>query len=262
MQRKLLEKIPEAFPDDIRKFISDAKIFDSSCSPEARVYFIDKGEGFYLKRAEKGALEREAVMNSYFHSKGLAPEVLKYATEEEYDWLLSCAARGEDLTHKDYLAEPKRLAVRLGEILRALHETDYTGCPVMNRTAEYLSFADKNFREGTYDKSAFPDSFGYRSAEEAYSLLAEGRESLRADTLIHGDYCLPNIMLDGWGKHTFIDLGNGGVGDRHIDLFWGAWTLWFNLKTNDYRDVFLDAYGRDKIDERLLRVIAASEVFG
>ena len=45
--------------------------------------------------------------------------------------------------------------------------------------------------------------------------------------------------------------------------FWGgAWTLWFNLKTNKYHDRFLDAYGRDKIDESLLKVIAAAEVFG
>ena len=261
MQRKILSVIPEDFPDDIRRFIGEAVLFDSSCSPEARVYFIDKNEGYYLKRSFSGSLEREAQMNAYFHSKGLAPEVLKYVTMDGHDWLLSAAARGEDLIHNDYLSEPKRLAVRLGEILRSLHETDYTGCPVMNRTAEYLAFADKNYAAGSYDKSAFPDNFGYRSSEEAYAVLSSGRSQLRSDTLIHGDYCLPNIMLDGWHTHTFIDLGNGGVGDRHIDLFWGSWSLWFNLKTNSYRDLFLDAYGRDKINYALLRVIAAADVF-
>ena len=262
MQRKPIFEIPTDFPDDIRRFVGRSPLFDSSCSPEARVYFINKDAGYYLKRAAEGALAREAQMNAYFHSKALAPEVLKYATVDGRDWLLSAAAKGEDLTHSDYLSHPKRLAARLGEMLRDLHETDYTGCPVMNRTAEYLAYADKNYHAGTYDKSAFPDSFGYRSAEEAYEALEKGRAYLKADTLIHGDYCLPNVMLDGWKRHTFIDLGNAGVGDRHIDLFWGAWTLWFNLKNNDYRDTFLDAYGRDMIDTELLRVVAAAEVFG
>ena len=80
-------------------------------------------------------------------------------------------------------------------------------------------------------------------------------------TLLHGDYCLPNILLDNWQLSGFIDLDAGGIGDRHIDLFWGIWTLQFNLKTDRYRDRFLDAYGRDKVTEELLRVVSAAEVF-
>ena len=85
---------------------------------------------------------------------------------------------------------------------------------------------------------------------------------LKTDTLLHGDYCLPNILLNNWNFSGFIDLGNGGVGDRHIDLFWGAWTLFFNLKTDRYRDRFLDAYGREDVEEDMFPIIAACEVFG
>ena len=93
-------------------------------------------------------------------------------------------------------------------------------------------------------------------------LFNENKDLMKNDTLIHGDYCLPNIMLDDWRFSGFIDLGNGGVGDKHIDLFWGAWTLNFNLKTDKYRDRFLDAYGRSDIEEEMFKVIAAAEVFG
>ena len=85
---------------------------------------------------------------------------------------------------------------------------------------------------------------------------------LKSDVLLHGDYCLPNIMLNNWQFSGFIDVGNGGRGDRHIDLFWGIWSLNFNLKTDRYRNRFLDAYGRDKVDEARLHVVAAAEVFG
>ena len=47
-----------------------------------------------------------------------------------------------------------------------------------------------------------------------------------------------------------------------MDLFWGMWSLEFNLKTDRYKDRFLDAYGRDVIEEELFRTIAAAEVFG
>jgi kanamycin kinase len=34
------------------------------------------------------------------------------------------------------------------------------------------------------------------------------------------------------------------------------------LHTDAYRDRFFDAYGRDRVDEDKLRIIAAAEVFG
>ena len=68
-------------------------------------------------------------------------------------------------------------------------------------------------------------------------------------------------MLDDWKFSGFIDLDSSGMGDRHTDLFWGIWTLNFNLKTNAFRDRFLDAYGRDVLIPEKLRTVAALEVF-
>lgn len=198
-------------------------------------------------------------MTDYFHKKGLGAQVLEYSSGER-DLLLTERVRGEDCTH--YLDEPRRLCDTIATELRSLHELDFSDCPVKDRTGEYIATAHRNYRTGNYDSSHFPDSFGYTSADEAYAVLTAGEGALRADTLIHGDYCLPNIMLDSFALSGFIDLGNAGVGDRHIDLFWGAWTLAFNLKTDEYRDRFFDAYGRDKINTDILRTVAAAEVFG
>ena len=251
----------QTVPEQFHQLILGSDVYDSSCSPEARVLFIDKGEGFYLKSAPKGTLEAEAQMTAYFHSKGLSAEVLAYESLDR-DWMLTARVPGEDCTHAQYLAQPERLCDILGERLRMLHETDYAQCPVKDRMIAYKALAETNYRTGSYDKSQFPDSFGYASAEEAWSVVQRDGHLLKADALIHGDYCLPNVMLDDWRFSGFIDVGNGGVGDRHIDLFWGAWTLWFNLKTDRYTPRFLDAYGRDRIDTDKLRIVAAYEVFG
>lgn len=261
MKKILLNQIPEEIPQDIRRFVSGADIYDSSCSPEARVYFIDKENGYYLKCVGSGSLEKEAEMTKYYYSKGLSAEVLNYISNDR-DWLLTTAVIGNDCIHEDYLMNPKRLCDTIAYELRKLHETDYTDCPISNRTAEYLDKAEKNYLTGNFDKSQFPDGFGYHSAKEAYDFLTAEKDALQSKVLLHGDYCLPNIILNNWKLSGFIDVGNGGVGDRHIDLFWGTWTLWFNLKTNKYHERFLDAYGRDKADESKLKIVAAAEVFG
>lgn len=262
MKRTLIDKIPIALPSELCRFTEGAKIYDSSCSPEARVYLIEREGGCFLKSGEVGTLKREAEMTGYFHSIGLGAEVLHYSTFEGRDLLLTSRVRGEDCTHHEYLENPTKLCDTVATKLRELHELRYTGCPVQDRTADYLALAEENYRTGNYDSSHFPDSFGYASAEEAIAVLRDGKGALKNDVLIHGDYCLPNIMLDDWRLSGFIDLGNAGVGDRHIDIFWGTWTLWFNLKTWQYTDRFLDAYGRDKANPEILKVIAAAEVFG
>lgn len=262
MKKTKILSLPFDTPDEIVDILSGAVIFDSSSSPEARVYFIDKDEGYYLKASESGSLNKEALLTRYFHEKGLSSEVICYFSSGDRDILLTSRVAGDDLTAKKYLDEPKRLARRLGEELRALHETSFDGCPIADRNKDYLALADQNFRSGIFDNSLDLQPFVYKSSDEAYKALSQIRAELKSDVLLHGDYCLPNVIFNEWRLSGFIDLGGGGVGDRHIDLFWGAWTLKFNLKTDAYRNIFLDAYGRDRIDNEMLRGIAAAECFG
>ena len=259
MQRIPIEIDYDVYPVWVRAFIKDAGIFDSSCSPEARVIFIDKDEGYYLKKAPKGALEAEKELTEYFHAKKLATEVLGYESSE-HDWLLTRRVKGEDCTYGKYLDDPKRLCDTTATLLRQLHEVDFTDCKV-DRVKSYIETVEKSYRRGHFDND-LTDETRKLGREEAYRIACEGAENLKREVLLHGDYCLPNIMLDDWRLSAFIDLGNGGIGDRHIDLFWGAWTLKFNLGTDCYRERFFDVYGRDKVDFEKLKIIAAMECFG
>lgn len=261
MKKTLLRKLPFAVPRELERVVSGAQVYDSSCSPEARVYFLDKDGGYYLKAAKKGDLQKEAQMTAYFHSLGLGAEVLAYISGE-CDLLLTAKLPGEDCLCEEYISNPERLCDTIAQQLRKLHELDYTDCPVADRTAEYISTVEANYRKGICELQLFSGCYEFASSEEAKKVFDGGKSTLKRDVLLHGDYCLPNIMLDRWKPSGFIDLGCGGVGDRHIDLFWGVWTLWFNLKTNRYKQRFLDAYGRDKVEEDMLEIIASAEIFG
>lgn len=260
MKRTPIETDLSHFPAPFHNILKDAQLYDSSCSPAARVYYIKKEDGFFLKSAPAGTLETEARMTQYFHSKNLAAEVLGYVRDER-DWLLTRRVSGEDCVDGKYLDDPKRLSELMGLLLRRLHETDVSGCPI-DRTKRYIDTAIHNYHTGNYDSSHFPNNWGYACADEAFRVVQEMAPRLKSDTLLHGDYCLPNVILSDWEFSGFIDLDAAGLGDRHIDLFWGAWSLGFNLKTDAYRDRFLDAYGRDQIDSEILNAIGAFEVFG
>jgi kanamycin kinase len=260
MRRTPTDKPP--LPSCLLKYTIGAQIFDSSCSPEAKVYFIDGKEPLYLKRAETSTLESEAKMTNYFHSIDLGVEVLEYLNCDGYDWMLTRAARGEDCTHSDYLSDPKRLARLLGEELRRLHSVDPFASPIQNRLEVYNNTVIENYKKKQFDLSYLTDSQKHLDIDGAFGYYSENAKRLKSDTLIHGDYCLPNVLLDEWRLSAFIDLGNSGVGDRHIDIFWGAWTLKFNLGTDEYREDFLSAYGKDVIDESLIDAVSEAEVFG
>ena len=258
MKRTLIQPDLLQFPAPFQSLLTATPIYDSSCSQEAQVYFIDRDQGYFLKSAPAGALQKEADMDRFFFQHGMGPQILSYLTDDR-DWLLTTRIPGEDCTH--YLSDPKRLCETTAQLLRQLHDTPIEGCPVPDRTADYVATALENHRTGHYDAALFPDNWGYTSAADAFAVVQEFAPVLKSDTLLHGDYCLPNIILDHWRFSGFIDLGTGGVGDRHIDLFWGIWTLFFNLKTDVWSDRFLDAYGRDRIDKDVLKAIAAFEVF-
>ena len=174
MKKIPISHLPATLPESLRRELENAPLYDSSCSPEARVIYIEKNEGLYLKIAEQGTLSREAQMTAYFHGKGLGTEVLSYVSAEE-DFLLTRAVRGEDLTHEGYLSNPERLCDTLAVTLRALHETDFHGCPAERRMTEYLALADRNYKAGKFDATLFPEGIGFESAERAYAVLNDGR---------------------------------------------------------------------------------------
>lgn len=251
-----------AFPEPILEIIKDAEIYDSSCSPEARVYFVDKEDGMFLKEAEEEALCREASMTAFFHTLGLSAEMLYYGSSNEKDYMITRRIPGEDCTYEIYLGNPKRLCDLWAKLLRSLHETDASECPIQSRMETYRKSVEAGLSERNYEPDLFKGIWEFASFDEAAYVAKEGLVELKSEVLLHGDYCLPNVILDNWRLSGYIDLGNGGIGDRHIDILWGIWTLKYNLGTALYTDRFMDAYGRDAIDEEKLRAIAAMEMVG
>lgn len=243
------------YPTQLHWLFEDAEVYDSSSCSGATVLFFDTG--YYLKTDEKGALADEADRTRFFHRLGLGVEVLAYLSQDR-DYLVTRMAEGEDLTH--YRSDPKRLCRELAHALRMLHSRRVDGMSISPRLQRYLDSAASG--AGCYDESVLMKRFPIASREEAWAIMRKNKHRLKCDTLIHGDACLPNVILKDWKFSTFIDFSLSGAGDKHIDLYWALWSLQFNLKTEDYTDYFLDCYGQENFEMDMLWVVAAFELFG
>ena len=245
----------DSFPKEIRHLFRDANVFDSSCSSDASVYYIDTG--YYVKTGSPHSLTDEAVLTNLFYERGLGVEAIAYVSADR-DYLVTRSAVGEDLTH--YLQNPEKLCELLASSLLRLHSQPVGDVPVSSRYRRYIDSANGSFDGGCYDESVLTDRYTVKSKEEAWAIMQASKKLLAADTLIHGDACLPNIIQNNGSFSAFIDFNMSGAGDKHIDLYWAIWSLWYNLKTDEYTDLFLDLYGRDKFDFELIRAVAALEL--
>lgn len=256
MKRTKIDLPIQDLPSELHPFLSNAELYDSSASSNASVLYIHPE--YFLKIDGCGELKQEALLTEQFHRRGLGPAVVRYLSEDR-DYLLTKAVPGEDCLA--YLDDPQRLCRVLAHALRRLHELPPAGLPKSARLERYLVSA-KDRDGGYWDESVQMPEFMVRTRDEAWEIMQANKHRLRDDTCIHGDFCLPNIILDRGRFRSFIDFPMAGAGDRHIDLYWAVWSLRYNLKTGRYTDRFLDLYGRDGFDYDMLRVIAAFEVFG
>lgn len=74
-------------------------------------------------------------------------------------------------------------------------------------------------------------------------------------TLIHGDFCLPNILVKDNKVVGFIDLGDSGIGDPWRDYAWCIWSLEYNLKSKNYTPLLLSKLNINFNEEKYKKYI-------
>ena len=242
------------FPLALQPYLEGVETIDCSGRSIATTLFLESG--YYLKIGPKGYLEKEAQFAKWFNAKGLSAEVVLFLSENK-DYLLTRKAAGEVLTA--CLDQPKALCKALAMGLHQLHSLSVKDFPVSEKMDTYIQTAEQHYHKGCFDKSLLVPWIGLADREEAWQLFQANKHRLQRNVIVHGDYCLPNVLMKDSKFSAMIDLGQAGVGDRHIDLYWALWSLWYNLGTDLYNDYFLNCYGRDLVDDELLKTIAAIE---
>ena len=173
------------------------------------------------------------------------PEVLDCGSDGAVDWLLTVGLDGTDATKHMLRDHPAKLVRALARGLAALHGTaPVESCPFQFTADAAIAHVRHRAEQGLIDpdEHLHPEHrhLSLDAAIKELERLAPGEEDL---VVCHGDYCLPNVMLDASGRVTgYLDLGELGIADRWWDVAVGAWSANWNLGPG-WEELFISSYG-------------------
>lgn len=193
---------------------------------------------------------REEAARILWASKHLpVPALLDHGSEGGFDWMVTRGLPGRPAVDPDLMADPQRLVPILAEGLRRFHEAPAADCPFEFRAGPALEHARARAEAGVIDpEEDLHEEHRHLGVEEALGELQRLFPDDEDLVVCHGDYCLPNVLVEGDRAVGFVDLGELGVADRWWDVAVGAWSCTWNLGPG-FEGLFYRVYGIEP-DER------------
>lgn len=217
------------------------------------VYQIERAhDTLYLKVAsgyQVCELDEEVDRLRWLRGRLSVPQVLYAGDADNRRYLLMTAAPGLTAIDPDLTLAPETITRLLAEGMKAMHTLDITDCPYDHRLDQRLLLARGRMMQGLVDEMDFDSDRQGRTANAVYADLLATRPANEDLVFTHGDYCLPNILIDPQQQRIsgFIDLGRAGMADRHQDIALCARSLAYNLGAS-WIPLLFDTYDREHID--------------
>ena len=245
----VMEYIPEYIARYLRGYQSTGENLRTASA--AFVYHFSRAGdlGFYLKinaQCEVVGLRPEAEHMRWLEGKLDIPQVIHYMEEGGRQYLLSEALPGQPAHWRNQHGDKGQLVQILAAGLRKIHAVDIGNCPFDRSIDALIERVEKQLSLG-YLGREYLDAGGWQTATEALIWLDQHRPSGEDLVFLHGDYCLPNVLVEDGALTGFVDWGYAGAGDRWIDLVACAHSVQRNLGA-EWSEVFLKAYGVGEMD--------------
>ncbi|MFC0472225.1 APH(3') family aminoglycoside O-phosphotransferase [Halalkalibacter kiskunsagensis] len=215
--------------------------------------FLLKGSTYnhYLKIQPNNSVENlyhEKEKIEWLQGKLSVPEVLYYDKDEVNEYLLVTEIKGINASDKSYEANIHLLMELLALGLKTLHRLSIENCPFNQKLDIKIEEAKRRVENGLVDEEDFDEIRIGLKARDLYKELILNKPQNEDLVFTHGDYCLPNIIIDQGKVSGFIDLGRAGVSDRYQDLALAIRSITYNFG-EEYIPFFLKEYGYKELDE-------------
>ena len=142
----------------------------------------------------------------------------------------------------------KGLGYKLGEELRKIHDLHTKNPEFYNNTTDELlkQVIEKIDAIMPQIIEMYPDA----TRESVIQFMESNKPE--NDVLVHGDYSLPNILVDEAGNIGFIDLGDVSISSKYFDFFYLVKSLKRNKKYDELSD-FMRGYGIKEFDTTYMK---------
>lgn len=211
------------------------------------------GETRYLKLRvgrRQGQLTDERDRLVWAHGRLPVPRPLDHGIADGMEWLLLSGLPGRDATHPDLTGDQATLVGLLAQGLHAFHDVDPRDCPFDFRLDTALDRARHRVEEGLVVPEDLHREHQHLTPADVLARLVDERPRTEDVVVCHGDYCLPNVLIQGGQVVGYLDLGDLGLADRWWDLAVATWSVTWNLGPG-WEDLFLEAYGVAPDHERV-----------
>lgn len=249
-----IDEIICSFPKELKELLEGCSYEENKvgCS-NTMVYKViskDGKDNRYLKVSsnEFENFNYEVDLLNWINGKLPVPRVLYHGYSGEYEFFLMSEICGKDSSVIDENTDKVKVAKALARGLRVIHSVPIKHCDFDQSLETKLRIAEFNVENDLVDEKDIRNSAPDATPEDILQTLKQNKPHSEDSVLTHGDYCLPNIILDkDYNISGFIDWGRGGVSDRHQDIGIGCRSIKRNLG-EEMVPVFLEEYGLDKID--------------
>lgn len=248
-------------PEPIRKSIEGAKV---TAGPKTNQHRLVRPGRHGRKSVEALLVVGEPASSAgvlveldtlaWLNERAGAPQVLASARGRNgSEWrILALPDGAEPVPSGRHGVDPSAVSARLAETLRSLHDLPADDCPTDASTVRLHERARHRVGQGQVGRT---DTGPYRNIdpERLLAIAADQFASLPNSNraVVHGNLDLDNVWISPSGDIVFSDWTLAGRGDPHRDVAVVAASL-SEVYGPALVAPFLDAYGLDTIDLRVL----------
>lgn len=212
----------------------------------------------YLKAAAQGPtttkqLQAEMERLRWLQGQLPIPQIYYYGSSAAFEYLYLSEIPGVMACDQRFRADMPTLISLLAEALQMVHAIDTQHCPFPRFLSTRLTQIQQLIVADQVDTRKFKADHQGLTPQAWYERLLQLRPAKDDLAFIHGDFCLPNILIDPGKKCItgFIDWELGGIADRHEDLDAASWSLGYNFDPIWIPSLH-KAYGIETIDPQKL----------
>lgn len=212
---------PVRAPKPIRMLLQGAVIEQSWVRDDGygSTWRVARPDGglFYLKVDRN--LRRELDRLSWLAGRLSVPPVVAWSEEPGSDgWLVTKAIPGAPASSLAADAGADWLIDLLADALRLVHSLPVEECPFDTTTERLIATAEDRVRRCSVERVWDRDRGEWLIAAAAFEELMVRRPESSGLVVVHGDYCLPNVLVADRQVSGYLDVGSLGRGDPCIDL--------------------------------------------
>ncbi len=210
-------------------------------------------KSLYLKiavRLSGDSLMPEKLKLEWLKNQLFVPKVVLFAEDENTDYLLLSEISGVDASDNSLSENAADVIEQSAKGLKMIHSLPVENCPFNARLDCKIELAKERMLKGLVDESDFDDERGGRRAEDLFQELLATKPSEEDLVFTHGDYCLPNIILENGKLNGVIDWENAGIADRYQDIALLTRSVWYNFGEN-WRKTAFEIYGSEPDWEKI-----------